>query len=80
MGVQDQLDAFAARLTVLNHANVMRRGMPLRLEDPRDLRDRLESMCAAAVAARRHRWSPRRPWVPWRWLSRSRARGWRNWT
>jgi hypothetical protein len=48
MGVQDQLDAFGARLAVLNHANVMRRGMPLRLEDPRDLRDRPESMCAAA--------------------------------
>jgi hypothetical protein len=49
MGVQEQLDAFAARLTALNDRNVMRRGMALPLEDPRDLRDRLESMCAAGV-------------------------------
>jgi hypothetical protein len=48
MGVQEQLDAFAARLTTLNDRNVMRHGMALPLEDPRDLRDRLESMCAAA--------------------------------
>jgi hypothetical protein len=48
MGVQDTLDAFAARLTALNDSHVRSRGMALPLEDPRDLRDRLESMCAAA--------------------------------
>jgi hypothetical protein len=46
-GTAQALDAFAARLTALNDRNVMRRGMALPLEDPRDLRDRLESMCAA---------------------------------
>lgn len=53
MAVQDTLDAFAARLTALNDRNVMRHGMALPLEDPRDLRDRLESMCTVARVAGR---------------------------
>jgi hypothetical protein len=44
--VQAALADFAATLTRLNDSHVSARGMALPLEDPRDLRNRLEGMCA----------------------------------